>query len=229
MQVESEEYPKNVDKVGNNVEKSTTNETCGERIAQFIEDIPMKRGDFAEYIGVSYDKLQSYIQDKAEPRQEFWSKLKHKFPNADISLIMIGFPGLSAEDYTVEGLERVPVLAVIGAGSLSHGFRDEEVIEWVWAMRVKDKDTFSLKITGDSMVPEIYEGDYVLCAPRRPFVNGKIYAVVAGDSEHTIKRVFKERQGYRLVPSNPEYDSTLIKDEDIIKLVRVVQVLSFRE
>jgi SOS-response transcriptional repressor LexA len=201
----------------------------GERIAAFIDVVDMDRKDFAEKIDIPYSRLQSYIQEKAETSHEFWEKVKQNFPQADISYLMLGIEEMPKGGFATPEQTHVPIVSTIGAGSLSFGFADEDIIEWIWTSLVKDKDVFGLKVKGNSMFPQILEGDYVLCAPARQFINGKIYAVVCGDSEHTVKIVYKEKGGYRLVPNNPEYESVFVPEEEMIKLVRVVQVISLTD
>lgn len=83
---------------------------------------------------------------------------------------------------------------------------------------------FWVNVVGDSMSPELRSGDAVAL---RPIVRwyeflfyDKIYAVVTQDGQRTIKRIRRssERECFRLVPINPEYD-----EQDIPKgVIRAV-------
>ncbi|MEP7234510.1 MAG: S24 family peptidase, partial [Ignavibacteriota bacterium] len=160
-----------------NIENSK--ESLADRLSAFIDKTRLKRPQLAARLDVPYDRLSSYIQGRAEPPSDFWKKLQVEFPEADVGLIITGVPGLAISEYVSEtDLEKIPIVGTINAGSLGIGFRDEDVIDWVWTTKIKDPKAFGLIVHGDSMLQQIHNGDYVLCAPSRPFINGKVYAVV---------------------------------------------------
>jgi repressor LexA len=64
-------------------------------------------------------------------------------------------------------------------------------------------ETFFLRVKGDSMIGDhIKDGDLALIYPQSMVENGAI-AVVLIDDEATLKRVYKEGDALRLLPSNP--------------------------
>jgi repressor LexA len=73
------------------------------------------------------------------------------------------------------------------------------------------EDSFLLRVRGDSMIDDgIMDGDLVAVKPTREAQNGAV--VVAriehpqtGESEATVKRLYRETTGYRLEPANPAY------------------------
>ncbi len=202
-------------------ENDENKSSLGARIKEIRKKYGFTRSEFALNMKVSYDSQETYENNRATPSTEYWRLFEETTSPADLVYVITG-----EETMPVENLRRIPILGTINAGSLRQGFRDEDIIDWVWTTKVKNKDAFGLKVVGDSMVPMIQNGDYVLCDPAKQFISGKIYAVVAGDSEHTVKQVFKEPGGYRLQPANPDYASTFIADSDMIKLVRCVQAVS---
>lgn len=204
----------------NNEEKIRT---VGDRLKIVRKKYSLERAEFAEKMGVTYSQQQTYENNRTQPGNEYWAKFEEVTSAADLLFVITGGNAIPMQE---EKWIRVPIVGEINASRLTQGFRDEDVIDWVWTVRTKDKDVFGLKVHGNSMFPQIHDGDYVLCAPHRHFVSGKMYAVVARDSEHTVKTVYKEKEGYRLIPTNPEYDTDLILENEVIKLVRVVQVVS---
>ncbi|MHC4789914.1 MAG: transcriptional repressor LexA [Planctomycetota bacterium] len=64
------------------------------------------------------------------------------------------------------------------------------------------KDTFILKVVGDSMADEgIVDGDYVVVKPTTAIENGQI-GVALLDDEATIKRIYIQRNRIALKPAN---------------------------
>jgi repressor LexA len=86
-------------------------------------------------------------------------------------------------------------------------------------------DSFLLRVRGDSMIDAgIFHGDLVAVKPAPEAPNGAI--VVArienpetGESEATVKRLFRDGQGYRLQPENSAYSPFTVKDLAIEGLV----------
>jgi repressor LexA len=68
---------------------------------------------------------------------------------------------------------------------------------------VKSTDTFALRIEGDSMIEAgILDGDYVLVRPQPGADNGDIVVALLED-EVTVKRFYRDTDGFRLQPENP--------------------------
>lgn len=145
-----------------------------------------------------------------------------EFPDVDIRWMVTGVEAPAATATEVE----IPVVEEITAGELTL-FVDAQIVGKTVTTNTRDKDLFGLKVKGDSMFPELQEGDIAICAPHKPFTSGKIYAVQCNGGETTIKRVFKRREGYELSPSNPEYDPMTISDQDMCRLIRVIEVQRF--
>jgi SOS-response transcriptional repressor LexA len=177
----------------------------------------------ARTLELKYDKVNSYFSGKAEPGSEFWRLLAEKFPNTDIMHLVTGFKNAIpiADDW-----KEIPILDHIPAGPLVQGFGERGTLGHV-RLPCSDPQAFVLVVDGTSMSPEIMENDMVLCSPKEPFVNGKVYAVVAGEDEHTLKRVRRDWKSgsYILIPTNKEFLTEHVPEEQIIRLVRVIQVL----
>lgn len=79
------------------------------------------------------------------------------------------------------------------------------------------EETFFLEVKGDSMInARIHEGDRVRIR-KQNFVeaNGGIYAVNVNGDEATLKRVYIEKDGIRLISENPAYPSMFYPAKDV--------------
>jgi len=75
---------------------------------------------------------------------------------------------------------------------------------------------FVLKISGKSMIGAgINEDDYVIIRQQNFAENGDIIAALLED-EATIKRYFREKDGYRLQPENEAFEPILVKEVEIL-------------
>jgi repressor LexA len=87
------------------------------------------------------------------------------------------------------------------------------------------EDSYLLRVRGDSMIDDgIMDGDLVAVRPGREAQNGAV--VVAriehpetGESEATVKRLYREATGYRLEPANPSYQPIRVTDLTVEGLV----------
>ena len=80
---------------------------------------------------------------------------------------------------------------------------------------VKNDDVFALRVEGDSMVDAgILDGDYVLVRPQDTASNGDIVVALLED-EVTVKRFYRESDGFRLQPENERLAPIYVSDVSI--------------
>jgi repressor LexA len=192
--------------------------TGGPRIKQLCTDLGLKRVDFATSLEISYDRLLAYISGKTEPSPEFFRKLVEVYPEVDLQWLIAGVAGQSNAEY------KIPIVDSIQAGSLTPSIQGDQVRGY-WTPRNQEEGLFGLEVRGNSMYPEIQDGDIAICSPSEPFLSGHIYAVGTKDYSYTLKRLFKRTGGYDLVPSNPDHLSVFVAQEDLLQIVRVVELV----
>lgn len=209
---------KNISKIS---KKAEIRLEIGKRLREYYVTKGLKRKEFAESVGWEYDTLRSYEDGRAEPGGDFFKKLVEVYPDANVTYIITG---INSSELTLAPVKEIPILHEVRAGMPIMGFSDEDIIGVTYTSNMTDKDLFALRVKGDSMEPEISEGDIAVCAPHRPFVNGKLFIVVTDDSEATIKQVWKKDGSYGLVARNPEYHLITLPEEKVIKLIRVIEI-----
>jgi repressor LexA len=102
-----------------------------------------------------------------------------------------------------EALE-VPILGRVTAGAPILAVENRDGALRLDPSLVKSDDTFILRVEGDSMIEAgILDGDYVLVRPQQSARNGDIVVALLENDEVTVKRFYREAQGYRLQPENP--------------------------
>lgn len=78
------------------------------------------------------------------------------------------------------------------------------------------KETFALRVKGNSMVDEhIHDGDIVIIERRSSAENGESVVVRINQNEVTMKKLYIEKSGVRLQPANPEMNPIILKNEEI--------------
>jgi DNA polymerase V len=92
----------------------------------------------------------------------------------------------------------------------------DQVLEWINLdeyVRSSDATTYYLRVSGNSMECEIYQGDLLVVERTEIAKNGDI-VVAEINGEFTLKRFQREPKGLYLVPSNPAYKPRQIKSKD---------------
>jgi SOS-response transcriptional repressor LexA len=188
----------------------------GRRIAQFYEELGLKRAEFAKILGVSYDRLLSYESGRTEPSPSFFERISQQFPALDLNWLVTGRP-------VGQSQSRIPILARIPAGLPSASINDEVIghLDLISGQ----SNQFGLEVHGMSMHPEVQEGDIAICSPNAPVVTGSLCAVATLDYEYTLKRIRIQSDGYELIASNPDFSPIFLAKSKIERIVRVVRLV----
>lgn len=93
-------------------------------------------------------------------------------------------------------------------------------------------DSFLLRVRGESMRGDgIFDGDLVVVRPDQDVTNGtvavvRIESLETGESEVTVKRVYREHGQLRLQPSNDAFEPMIVEAAHIEgKVVAVIRVI----
>ena len=120
----------------------------------------------------------------------------------------------------------IPLLGPVAAGSPI--LAEESISEYlsIPEFMLKDGVHFALLVCGDSMIQAgILDGDYLVVKQQNHAHNGDIVvAMIAGDA--TVKRFYKEKNGFRLQPENDAMQPIFTKEVDILgKVISVYRTL----
>lgn len=108
---------------------------------------------------------------------------------------------------------KIPLLGIIAAGEPIEAIEDKEKIEIEKSTVSNPKDHYALKVKGDSMIDEgIFDGDSVIIRKQQTAENGeKVVALIKGN-EATLKKIYREKNRFRLQPANPKMKPIFVKE-----------------
>lgn len=113
-------------------------------------------------------------------------------------------------------LVNVPIVGTVTAGQPILAQENIEGYFPVPPEYLHNKDTFMLKVQGESMVNAgIYDGDLVLVEEQHTAANSEIVVALIEDSA-TVKRFYKEDGHIRLQPENDFMDPIIVPDAAIL-------------
>jgi len=123
------------------------------------------------------------------------------------------------------GLVKIPLLGTIAAGQPIEAIEDRETIEISKSQLSKSGEHFALKVSGDSMINEgIFDGDIIVIRKQPTAENGETVVALLNDNEVTLKKIYKEKNGFRLQPANPAlkpfFTKELVVQGKVISVMR---------
>lgn len=131
---------------------------------------------------------------------------------------------LSIPDQTVE----IPLFGFIAAGEPIEAISNPEPIKIPQSMLGKSGLYYGLKVKGNSMIDEnINDGDTVIIKRQETAEDGQKVVALINGYEATLKKIYKEKNGYRLQPANPNLKPFFIKN--LIIQGKVIGVLPHYE
>lgn len=109
------------------------------------------------------------------------------------------------EDVSPNNLSIIPILGTVKAGY--DWLAEENVIDYITLKEniTNVKEYFALRITGDSMLPLLSDGDLVIVHDQNDVESGQTAVVLINGDEATVKKVIKTNEGIELHAMNPYY------------------------
>ena len=122
-------------------------------------------------------------------------------------------------------LKNIPLLGIIAAGEPIEAIEDKKAIEVPKSQLSKSGEHFALKVRGDSMIDDgIFDGDTVIIRKQPTAENGETVVALINDNEVTLKKIYKEKNRFRLQPANPNikpiFTKELIIQGKVISVIR---------
>ena len=119
------------------------------------------------------------------------------------------------EDVLPNNLNVIPILGTVKAGY--EWLAEENVVDYVTLKEniPNIKEYYALKITGDSMLPLLSEGDLVIVHDQDDVESGQTAVILINGEEATVKKVVKTNEGIELHSMNPYYPVKKFTYEDM--------------
>lgn len=136
-----------------------------------------------------------------------------------------------AQPITNYAITKLPIIGTITAGYNGTACQEDlgeiEVLD-IALNGYAPEDCFVLKIKGNSMYPQFIDGDLVLVHKQNHVDSGTIAVVLYNGDEATVKKViYKYGENWLdLVPTNPEYMTKHIENEDLEQCHVIGKVIS---
>ena len=204
--------------------------TSTERINQIMKEKKLRQIDvlnlakpFQEKYNIKFYKshLSQYVNGKSNPDNEKIFLLSKVFGVSEAWLLGYDVPKYKiSEEFTKEDSPtpqgiKIPVLGTVAAGipiSAVEDILDYEEIPQSWQ---NQGEFFGLKIKGDSMKPDINDGDTVIVKQQSTANNGDVFIALVNGDDATCKKFEKLDNGIMLISNNSEYSPMYFSNEEV--------------
>lgn len=191
----------------------------------------------AEYLGVSTSAYGQYETGARSMNPDTLLKLSDYFDVSVDTLLGRQTNNVIKEDpsvYITKPKEKQEVMIPLVASIRNIG-RQDNVIKYISVptsyITKYGENIVSIMAVGNSMIPTLTPGNYLVCIPGTAWEDGNIVIVDVNDSE-TIKRIRRTaRGGFDLVSDNNKFETMYFSQQDIAKyqvkiIGRVVRSIS---
>jgi len=166
---------------------------------------------------ISFTDKKGYAPSLEEIKTRFQLKAVSTVHQYVAALCKKGF--INKEDHTPRSIStssrevEIPLLGYIAAGEPIEAISNPEPIQVSQTMLSKAGLHYALKVKGNSMMDEgIYDGDTVVIRRQETAENGQKVVALINGSEATLKKIYKEKGGFRLQPANSSMKPIFVKD-----------------
>ncbi len=125
------------------------------------------------------------------------------------------------------GASEIPLLGAVAAGYPIESVMAGEVVAVPDEMLPRRGPNYALRVRGDSMIEEqIADGDLVVVNGREAADNGEMVIALVNGNEATVKRFYREPNGWiRLQPANATMRPLRFREDDVLIQGVVVGVI----
>lgn len=190
-----------------------------------LKEIRIKQGisqqKLADFLGVDRTTIGKYELKNVTPNTDVLKKMALFLNTTEIYLM--GFEESSQKKAPIQGV-KIPVLGRVVAGVPIEATTEILDYEEIHPDLACTGDFFALQIKGNSMSPNLLEGDIVIVKQQNTVESGDIAIVLVNGAEATVKKVKINENGIMLVAYNTEvYEPHAYTNDEIKELP--VQIL----
>ena len=180
------------------------------RIKSAREDLKLTKRELAKRIGVHESSINKYEKGLVDIPLSKISELARVLKVTEAYLM--GWEEKSEQP--PQGLQ-IPVLGTVAAGipiSAVEDILDYEEVPQSWE---NQGEFFGLRIKGDSMKPDINDGDTVIVRQQSTANNGDVVIALVNGDDATCKKFEKLDNGIMLISNNSSYSPMYFSNEEV--------------
>lgn len=186
----------------------------------FLSKYNKTQKEVADAISVSPQTFNTWCKGIALPRMGKVQRLADYFHIEKSDLIDERLP-TSTDDSSLSGKKQrskgvvINIYGRVAAGIPIEMIEDIVDTEEISEDMAKTGEYFGLIIKGNSMLPNICDGDIVIIRCQEDAENGDTVIATVNGNDATCKRLRKYKDGIELISNNPSYDPMYFSNQDV--------------
>lgn len=189
-----------------------------QRLSEAMRLRNMPQAELSRRTGIGKSSICQYLKGDFEPKQANIRLLAKALEVSEDWLSGMNVDrnprSLPANAYPVDSLPMLRIIGSVKAGYDGVAYEDVEGYAPVAQIRNPDEH-FLLRVTGDSMEPQILAGDLAIVHKQEDVDSGDIAVCIVNGDEGTIKRVIKQGRAIVLQAFNPAVPPRILAGEDL--------------
>ena len=183
------------------------------RIKQLRNEKNINQDVLAKLLGLEIAGISKLETGRVPLKDEYIVKLAEYFGVSTDYIL-----GKSDNRNNDIAVSKIPILGTVKAGY--DWLAEENIVDYI---TLKENipnvgEYYALRITGDSMLPLLAEGDLVIVHDQDDVESGQTAVVLINGEEATVKKVVKTNDGIELHAMNPYYPVKKFTFEDMQKI-----------
>lgn len=182
----------------------------GEKLRALRKKNNMTQVDLAKALDLDKSSIAKYESAGIIPSVDTLQKIASLFK---VSIDYL----LNAQLYDINNIVNVEIIGTVVAGR--DGIAMYEFLGVSQAININDKEEYKyLKVRGESMSPQIMEGDLALVRLQSDVDSGDLAVVIIDGEEGVIKKIQKTENSISLISFNPMYETRVFVGKDMAKI-----------
>jgi repressor LexA len=178
-------------------------ESMAQNIKKFMAKKNISRMELCKALGFNYSTLADWLHARKYPRIDKIEMMANYFGVSKADLVEQD-SDLQTKRITTMDVIKIPLLGRVVAGDPQEAIQEADEFLYIPAMGHKrSEDYFALRVCGESMEPNLLDGDIAIVHIQPEIDSGQIAVVLIDNQDSTVKRVFISQDGITLVADNP--------------------------
>lgn len=179
-----------------------------DRLSNLLKERKITQVQLSKILGVQESTVGKWLLEKALPRMRIIEKLGSYFNVSKSYFLVEDYNQISASINFKPRVHRsvqipiFPILNNIIDDFPTMAIDDYDDWEEISETMASQGEHFAIRMVGTSMEPEIYERDIVIIRKQSNVNNGDIALILINDEEATLKRVYYQSDGVRIMADN---------------------------
>lgn len=182
-------------------------------IRKYRKQLKLSQAELANMLNVHQTAVSQWEMGRTTPDIEVLKNLASIY---GVSVdVLLGTESPDSDNTKKKKGIKIPVLGYVRAGIPIDAVEEILDYEEIPEDLALQGEFFGLQVKGDSMEPQIVEGDIVIVRKQSDVDSGEVAVVLVNGCDATVKKFIKHEAGVSLVAYNPKYEPRFYTNKEV--------------